>query len=131
MKTDCETYTQLRLLGLEPDEVGALFRAAHILHRWDELCVGLADRHVERDEDGLPWLVIYPPHTTEVRRVRVPDRERAALNIVRQVMARLPGCWWYHQADPRGAPLYVGRYADLPSGGSLDACYLTGIAITA
>ncbi len=46
------------------------------------------------------------PHTGNMRRYAIADRERGALKRVGAICARL-GASFYHQTDPRGCALYV------------------------
>jgi hypothetical protein len=65
-------------------------------------------RVLERDEaTGKPFLAYYG-HDGKVSRFPVPDREKGALRRVAEVCAR-NGLIYYHQTDPRGCALYVGK----------------------
>lgn len=44
----------------------------------------------------------------------VADREAGALRRLANIMRAHPSLWFYHQGDPRGCALYVGRKSRLP-----------------
>ena len=62
------------------------------------------------------------------RRHYVPDRERGALKRLAALMKGRSGLWFYHQGDPRGCALYVGKVADL-GGLPVDQAYNRGVAV--
>ena len=91
-------------------QASILRRAEKTLHRWAEMeCGGgndYASWAIERDETtGTPYRVTYP-HRGNSYRVKIADKEAAALRRVRHLCAHLKlDC--YHQTDPRGCALYV------------------------
>jgi len=65
-------------------------------------------RVLERDpQTGKPFLAYYF-HDGRTVRFLVPDREKGSLRRVADVCER-NGLIYYHQTDPRGCALYVGR----------------------
>lgn len=127
-------YVAMNNLGLTPTETTALLRAERVLHRWAELECGTDEGHIERDEaTGKP--VFYnararyvDPKDPRARRT-IPDREAAALHRIACIMLVHPALWYFHQTDPRGCALYVGKVADLPPDSHLSSCYTRGIAV--
>lgn len=80
-------------------------------------------RVLERDENtGKPFLVYYG-HDGKVSRFPVPDREKGAIRRIADVCGR-NGLIYYHQTDPRGCTLYVGRQEWL-DGSPAEQVYLT------
>jgi hypothetical protein len=74
------------------------------------------------------------PHNGASRRHRIADREAGALKRIGAVLANHGTLWSYHQTDPRGCALYVGRVADLIEAGTgkqadLASCYNRGLAV--
>ena len=103
----------LAKLGFTYDEAQTLRRAEMTLQRWSELECGDSNNYsswaIERDpETEKPFMVVYP-HDGKPYRRPVADRERGALNRVEKLVASKPGLIFYHQSDPRGCALYVGR----------------------
>ena len=95
------------------DDCAALRRAALTLTRWAELECGngndYASWSIERDEETeIPYFITRPNTSNEVRKRRIPDREKGALKLVAAICQRL-GLHYYHQTDPRGLPLYVDK----------------------
>lgn len=92
------------------DDANTLRRAQIALHRWAELECGDGNDYtswsIERDEEtNLPYRCVYP-HTGEMRRYRIADKEAGALRRVTAICKRL-NAHFYHQTDPRGCALYV------------------------
>lgn len=111
-------YSRLSELGLSYNEIEILRLAEKRLRRWAELECGdgndYASWGIERDETtGKPYMVTHP-HQGKSSRRRIADREAGALKRVQAVIAAHPDLWYYHQGDPRGASLYVGRITDIP-----------------
>lgn len=109
-------YERMRRIGIEKhDDIEALRRIEMTLSRWGEReCNG----EVERDEKTGKTLAIFDRQdfaTGQWRRdsYPVPDKETGALKRLRAIMSKYPALWYYHQADPRGCSLYVGRWADI------------------
>lgn len=111
-------FARMESLGVNRPQASRLLKAERALQRWGELECGdsndHASWHVERDEKtGKPFHVVIP-HGGDAKARRSPcrDMERAALRWVAEVAEPL-GLVWYHQGDPRGCALYVGRKEDL------------------
>lgn len=112
-------------ISLSFDAANTLRRAEHTLQRWAEMECGdgndRASWAIERDEQtGIPYFVTYP-HTGEVRRRRIADKERGALKRVSEV-CKLAGLHYFHQTDPRGCALYVSNEP------LTDSAYTNGVA---
>lgn len=102
-------------MGFSYSEAQSLRRIEMTLHRWGEHeCNG----DIERDEEtGKTYSVsrAYTQGTGEYKRWPTTDRETGALNRLAKIMAKHPGLWSYHQSDPRGCALYVGRDSEIPA----------------
>ena len=83
------------------------------LSRWSEReCNG----EIERDEVTGKMFASYEyngPGGYGRSRFAIADKERGALKRLAAVMAKYSHLWYYHQGDPRGCALYVGRWADV------------------
>ena len=125
-KTWDRTCAMLGSLGINYPECVALRSCSWTLHRWAEWeCGDDSDWAIERDEaTNKPYNV---NHVTG-NRYAIPDRETAALKCAREI-ASSHGLTVYHQADPRGAALYVIRPGDVPEGADVDGYYSRGIAV--
>lgn len=107
---------QLAALGFTYAEAQRLRRIQSTLHRWAEAeCNG----EIEHDETtGKPvrrfqWRAFGQGPGLSNTRFPIPDRETGALKQLAAIMAAHKGLWAYHQGDPRGCALYVGRKAAL------------------
>ena len=116
-------------LGIDPDDAASLIRASRRLSRFAELeCNG----EIQRDEfTGAPY---YYSAYSGKRLGRARDTESAALKKVNNIMVKYPDLFFYHQGDPRGAALYIGKKADLKRWGDrgieIDSVYSTiGVAV--
>ena len=127
---DCALQLDARRAGvnLTTDDARTLRRAELTLHNWDEMRCGwstpgpdgasfvLVSDHDECDcagcriFKGRPFLEEHPNKGFNLGFIRVPDRERGALERVKAVCARY-GADYYHQGDPRGASLYIADHA--------------------
>ncbi len=98
---------RLTALGFSLPEIQRLRRIQSTLHRWSEAeCNG----EIQRDEDnGNKPRRMYDSGFMQY----IPDREAGALKRLCFIMADHPDLWAYHQTDPRGCALYVGKRADL------------------
>lgn len=110
------------------DEANTLRRAQLTLHRWAEQECGDSNSYgswsIERDENtGIPYMCRYP-HDRAVCRSRIPDREAGALRRIKAI-CKEHGLHYYHQTDPRGCALYVGK-GSLP-----DYAYTRGVSCCA
>jgi hypothetical protein len=121
-----EFFRRMESLGIDYSTAQRLRRIEMTLHRWSEReCNG----EIERDDNGklTQWC--------EVNGARrqiygtVPDKESGALARLASIMAEFPALWSYHQTDPRGCALYVGRKADLTSEYPLECQYSRGVAV--
>lgn len=102
------------------------------LHRWGEReCNG----EVERDEEtGKVYAVYGHNGPGPTRRYQTADKETGALRRLAKVMQKYPRLWFYHQGDPRGCALYVGKKSDMrrfkKPGYTLDSVYSSiGVAV--
>ena len=112
--------------GFTYDDAWRLRRDAMTLHRWAEReCNG----EVERDDDTGKVYASYDYGTGGRKRFPARDLETPAIARIKEVMSRYPEFVEYIQGDPRGAPLYIVRKADIPEGKELDAYYSRGIAV--
>jgi len=131
-------FERMADIGFTRAEADKLRLAQLTLHRWNELECGdgneRASWSIERDEEtGKPYMVTHP-HSGPSRRHRIADREAGALKRIAAVLANHGTIWSYHQTDPRGCALYVGRVADLIESGTgrqmdLASCYNRGMAV--
>ena len=110
-------YANLAEMGFSFEESETLRRAEMALSRWSEReCNG----EIQRDErTGIPYIY----STFSGKRIgRAADREKGALSRVKALVESKPGLVWFHQGDPRGCALYVGRAEDL-RGESIHCAY--------
>lgn len=107
-------YSRLETLGINRHGANRLLKAERALQRWAEAECGNSNEwaswHIERDETtGKPFSVTIPHRgDSKARRHPIRDMERAALRWAAEVCEPL-GLVWYHQGDPRGCALYVGK----------------------
>lgn len=125
-------YDAMTKLGFSYDEASKLRRIEMTLSRWGELECGngndYASWSIERDpETEKPYLVTYP-HSGKSYRRKIADREAGALRRAQQILSDHPDLWFYHQSDPRGCALYIGRKADV-NGAEISSVYTRGIAV--
>lgn len=132
-------FSRMAALGFTYDEADRLRLIEKTLQRWGELECGNGNDHqswaIERDEQtGKPFMCYYP-HNRPSYRVPVADREQGALKRASGIIdtrnhrAATDFLWMYHQGDPRGCALYVGRFADMPSGAvDISSLYTRGVA---
>lgn len=131
---------RLDTLGVSLSDQSALRRIELTLSRWNEReCGDENGNAIERDEvTGKPYATYRGSFGGDGKRRRyaIADKERGALARLAAIMKRYPHLWAYHQGDPRGCSLYVGRYLDLPSGTNLsrpesviDQYYTRGVAV--
>jgi len=123
-----------RLGGRVTDADAAILRRASMtLTRWAELECGDSNDYaawaIERDEngEGPPYMVqqVYRRDGSggvTVTRTRIPDREAGALRRVAE-LCKARGWYFFHQTDPRGAPLYISTEP------LTDANYTNGVAV--
>ena len=91
-------------IGITYDDAHILRRAALTLQRWSEKEFGYKNGCIERDDEtNAPyWL------SRTGSRTKIADLETGALKRISEVCER-NGVYFYHQTDPRGAPLYVSK----------------------
>ncbi len=103
----------LNALGFSFSEAQRLRRIAMTFSRWD---TEEANGTIQRDDaTGKPFRASLSYSSPLGQRLTwsIPDREAGANKRLASIMAAHPDLWAYHQGDPRGASLYVGRVADL------------------
>lgn len=116
-------------LGFSYSEATALRRIELTLQRWEEAeCNGDIQRN---EKTGTPLRYIagnyLDPHDPRQYNA-IPDREAGALKRLAKIMANHPELWSYHQGDPRGCSLYVGRKEDV-NGHDLNTVYSRGFGV--
>lgn len=100
-------------LAIPEEDARALRLCSRGLSRWAErLCgwnvPGATMAYEVDDETGRAYLVTMPHRGTERTRKPIRNEETVFLARAASICARL-GLYYYHQGDPRGAALYVGR----------------------
>jgi hypothetical protein len=99
-------------LDIPIEDTATLRRASGVLQRWGEdMCNGYVQRLGPDGTEGPPERVIRWRDAASVWRESrhpIPDREAGALRRIAETCDRL-GLYWFHQPDPRGCALYVGR----------------------
>ena len=102
-------------LGLETADIYALRRCEMTLTAWScKECGDGSNWAINRDGDdgeGKPFMVYHGPG--KANRYAIPDRERGALKRAAAIVAKHTGLAMYHQGDPRGCALYVGKAEDM------------------
>lgn len=126
-------FARMSDLGFSYSEAQSLRRIEMTLQRWSEKECGdgndFASWSIERDEvTNIPFLVTHP-HTSKSFKRQIPDREQGALKRLAKIMEKHPELWAYHQSDPRGCQLYIGRKSDLRDSEQLDSVYTRGVAV--
>ncbi len=142
-----ELSRRLDTLGISLTDQEALRRIEMTLHRWAEGECGDSNTYASwaiiRDEKtGKPYRQVHAHREDRSRDYPIADKEAGALKRLREILARYPHLWYYHQGDPRGCALYVGRWADIPSetfrpadkqrqqqAAQLDSLYTRGVAV--
>lgn len=108
-------FARLFALGFTPEEAVTLRRIEMTLQRWAEHeCNG----DIQRDDNtGKPFRVTTLGRDAFRAQSPIADREAGALKRLAAIMAKHPALWSYHQGDPRGCALYVGKREDMrPTG---------------
>lgn len=124
-----EIREQLARNGIEIEfsQVHKLRRAELTLRRWSELECGdsndFASWCISRDEQtGKPYMEIHNHQgLQQVRRRPIADKERGALKRIKSI-CDAAGLTFYHQGDPRGCALYIGK-SEMLRGGEIESCY--------
>lgn len=110
---------QCAALGLSRWEHDALRRASMTLQRWGEM---ECNHDVQRDEVTGKVTIRYCLNNGDMSKPRpCADRETPALKRCKAI-ADAHGLVFYHQSDPRGAQVYIGRPDDL-KGQPIDQVY--------
>jgi hypothetical protein len=125
-----EFFRRMESLGIDYSTAQRLRRIEMTLHRWAEAeCNG----DIQRSETTGKPLRFYGGNYVAANDPRaycvVPDREAGALKRLSAIMANFPALWCYHQTDPRGCALYVGRKSDLRPEHAIDCQYYRGVAV--
>ena len=115
---DCRLMERLAPFGVTREDCRALRRIERTLHRWAEMECGIDGGCIERDErTGAPYWYNARARFVQANDprayTRIPDRERGALKRLAALVAQYPGLAAYHQTDPRGCALYVGKRDDM------------------
>lgn len=111
-------------LGLSDGEFDTLRRASMRLQRWAEMC---CNGDIQRDEVTGKMTQTLHQDSGKTWSFTIPDNETPALKRCQAIVDK-HGLIFYHQTDPRGAPVYIGRESDL-HGGKVDQCYSRLVAI--
>ncbi len=112
----------LRRLGLNAEECEQLRNASIRLHRWGEM---ECNHDIRRDE--IPGKVTIRYNGGDQPHV-IPDRETLAIKRC-EAIAKAHGLVFYHQGDPRGCAVYIGKPESIPEGASIDSYYTRLIAV--
>lgn len=130
-------YRRMEQLGFSYDEATSLRRIEMTLSRWGELECGDGNNHgswaIERDEETeKPFMVRHHyghgQFKDSMTKSPIADREKGALKRLEKIMAAHPDLWAYHQSDPRGCMLYIGRKDEM-NGSDISANYTRGVAV--
>lgn len=117
---------RLAQLGIDYNSAEQLRRIAMTLHRWFEMECGTDNGCIERDEETgkAYWL-----NSATMKRFKIADREKGALQRLKKVMQPFSNLRPYVQGDCRGASLYILREEDVKPGENIDSVYTRGIAV--
>ena len=131
-KKQAENYFRLKLnlmgIGFDYQEIDALIKIEHTLHRWSELECGNDRGCIEREATtGKPFL--RQGYGEKYQCFPVADRENGALKRLAKIMLTKPGLIAYHQRDCRGCTLYIVKKSDISKGEYVDSVYTRGIAV--
>lgn len=108
---------------------------AATLHQWytDESNGCIVRGHLEAgnkfvaDENGLPF---WRSRRGKGSLCQMFDHEKDALRQLHEILENYPALDFYLQTDPRGAPLWLHRRADLKPDARIDAVYSEiGVAV--
>ncbi len=128
-RRDCERITitndRLRALGLTQAECDQLRRDSMRLSRWAEM---ECNHDVSREDIAGKVTIRYCLNNGDITKPRViADRETPAIKRC-EAIAKAHGLVFYHQGDPRGCAVYIGRADDL-GGLPIDSAYTRLIAV--
>ncbi len=119
------TFAQLLALGLTIDECEQLRRGSMRLSRWAEM---ECNHDVSREDIAGKVTIRYCRDNGDISRPFViADRETPAIKRC-EAIAKAHGLVFYHQSDPRGCAVYIGRANDL-GGVPIDSAYTRLIAV--
>lgn len=107
-----DLLNRLNALGFSTAEAQRLRRISMTLNRW---ATAECNGEIQRDETTGKPSRVFQSRTPGNRpsSYLIPDRETGALKQLAAIMERHPSLWAFHQGDPRGVSLYVGRKTDL------------------
>jgi hypothetical protein len=105
----------LESLGLDWDEAETLRRASMTLRRWGEM-------ECNCDVERIDGKVMIRYSSEQRKPVCIRDRETPALARC-EAIAKRRGLVFYHQSDPRGAAVYIGKPESIPEGKALESYY--------
>jgi hypothetical protein len=112
-------------LGLSRHEHDALRRASMRLQRWGEM---ECNHDVQRDEVTNKVTVRYCRNDGNISKPRaIRDMETPAIKRC-EAIAKAHGLAFYHQSDPRGVQVYIGKTEDL-RGMPIDQAYSRLLAV--
>jgi hypothetical protein len=105
---------RLENLGFNYSEIQRLRRIEMTLSRWSEAeCNGEIERNEKTGKPERVSRAYLSGYTNKRHAWPVPDREAGALRRLKAIVTAHPDLWYYHQGDPRGCSLYVGRKEDI------------------
>lgn len=130
-------FTKLEVMGFTLQEIEKLLRIEKSLRNWFELECGNDRGHVERDENGKPFLHYH--HELKLKPLAITDREKQAMGELDRLItahhnrnAVFPddgGVTVHIQSDPRGCSLYAYNVSQL-KGADITAVYSSiGVAV--
>lgn len=106
-------------LGLSHSEHDTLRRASMRLQRWGEM---ECNHDVNRGEKTGKVTIRYQRYDGSISKPQpVRDMETPAIKRC-EAIAKAHGLVFYHQSDPRGAQVYIGKADDL-KGQPIESCY--------
>jgi hypothetical protein len=118
-------FAQLQAMGLSRAECEQLRRDSMRLHRWGEM---ECNHDVSRETIPGKVTIRYSLANGDITKPQpIADRETPALKRC-QAIAKAHGLVFYHQGDPRGAAVYIGK-AEALRGETVDAAYSRLIAV--
>ena len=98
-------FTELQELGLTYEECETLRRASMTLQSWGEM---ECNNDVYRAGEGGAVWIREQTYNGITKPRRIPDRETPAIKRC-EALCRAHGLIFFHQGDPRGVAVYVGR----------------------
>ena len=137
-KREAEEYLHMRqglsAMGLDTYEIDKLRRISMTLRAWGER---LCNEDIQEADKGRTYRCWADARDNyRVHQTRIPNLGGGALRRLAAMMKARKGLWYYHQTDPRGAALYIGRKARIPKGSGkaarerwIDSNYSSGVAV--